>query len=167
MRKNGLMRADSTRLRTAAVVTVACALLSVLAACSSSAGSGGSPDSAGDATIVPGDVPTLGDGSAGGITVTGTSIVRSGTRLTISAKVHNDGSTPDELAAVGSQVSATLTLSPPLQIPAGDTVSIGRGANAIVLNQNSRLEPDGTVVLSLQFSKAGAVQVFSSFHDAS
>ena len=167
MRENGLMRADSTRLRTAVMVTVVCAMLSVLAACSSSAGSGASPNSAGDATAVPGDVPTLGTGAAGAITVTATSIVRSGTRLTISAKVHNDAATADELVAVASQVSATLTLSPPLQIPAGGTVSIGSGGSAVVLTQNSRLEPDGTVVLSLQFSKAGALQVFSSFHDAS
>jgi copper(I)-binding protein len=158
------MRADSRRLRTAAV---AFALLSALAACSSSAGSGVSPNSAGDATAVPGDVPTLGAGTAGAISVTATSIVRSGTRLTISAKVHNDGSTADTLVSAASQVSATLTLSPPLQIPAGSTVSIGTGGSAVVLNQNSRLEPDGTVVLTLQFSKAGAVQVFSSFHDAS
>jgi hypothetical protein len=115
-------------------------------------------------------VPKLGQGSAGGITVTGTSIVRNGSKLTITAQIHSDETTDDELVQAGSQVTATLTLTPPLRIPAGGTVSVGgsgnSAANTLVLTQNSRLEPDGTVLLMLQFGKAGAIQVFSSFHDA-
>jgi copper(I)-binding protein len=143
-------------------------LLGTVAACSSSGGSGSSsPNSAGGATAVPGAVPKLGQGSAGGITVTGTSIVRSDTKLTITMQIRNDETTDDQLVTAGSQVSATLALSPALRIPAGGTVSVGGGsANTLVLTQNSRLEPDGTVLLMLQFGKAGAIQVFSSFRDA-
>jgi copper(I)-binding protein len=142
-------------------------LLAALAACSSSAGSGSSsPNSAGSASAVPGGLPKLGQGSAGAITVTSTSIVRRGALLTITMQIHNDEAVDDELVTAGSQVSATLTLSPPLRIPAGGTVSVGgASANSLVLTQNSRLEPDGTILLTLQFGKAGAVQVFSSFHD--
>lgn len=145
-------------------------VLAALAACSSSAGSGSSPNdspnSAGSATAVPGGVPKLGGGSAGGITVSNTSIARSGSKLTITAQIHNAEAVDDDLVTAGSQVSATLTLSPPLRIPAGGTVSVGgASANSLVLTQNSRLEPDGTILLMLRFGKAGAVQVFSSFHD--
>ncbi len=152
------------RLRTAAAVGM---LLAALAACSSSAGSSSSsPNSAGSASAVPGGLPKLGQASAGGITVTGTSIVRRGAKLTITMQIHNDETVDDELVTAGSQVSATLTLSPSLRIPAGGTVSVGgTSVNSLVLTQNSRLEPDGTILLMLQFGKAGAVQVFSSFHD--
>ncbi len=142
-------------------------LLGVLAACSST-GAGPTPNSAGSATVVPGAVPTLGDGSGGGITITATSIVRTGTRLALSAQIHSTESTADELTAVGSNVGPTLTLATPLQIPPGGTVSIGGAATApVVLDQSGRLEPGGTVALSFQFSNAGAIQVFSSFRDAS
>jgi hypothetical protein len=159
-----LTPARTPRLRTAAAAGM---LLAALAACSSSAGSGSSsPNSAGSASAVPGGLPKLGQGSAGAITVTSTSIVRRGALLTITMQIHNDEAVDDELVTAGSQVSATLTLSPPLRIPAGGTVSVGgASANSLVLTQNSRLEPDGTILLILQFGKAGAVQVFSSFHD--
>jgi hypothetical protein len=162
-----LTPARMPRLRTAAAVGM---LLAALAACSSSAGSGSSPNNspntAGSASAVPGGLPKLGQGSAGAITVTSTSIVRRGALLTITMQIHNDETVDDELVTAGSQVSATLTLSPPLRIPTGGTVSVGgASANSLVLTQNSRLEPDGTILLMLQFGKAGAVQVFSSFHD--
>ena len=161
------MPARTPRLRTAAAAGL---LLAALAACSSSSGSGSSPNNspntAGSASAVPGGLPKLGGGSAGGITVSETSIVRTGSKLTITAQIHNDEAVDDDLVQAGSQVSATLTLSPPLRIPAGGTVSVGgASANSLVLTQNSRLEPDGTILLMLQFGKAGAVQVFSSFHD--
>ncbi len=143
-------------------------LLAALAACSSSAGLRlVAPNSAGSATAVPGGLPKLGGGSAGGITVSDTSILRSGSKLTITMR----RSTMTRRRTTtwfrpASQVSATLTLNPPLRIPAGGTVSVGgASANSLVLTQNSRLEPDGTILLMLQFGKAGAVQVFSNFHD--
>lgn len=160
--------AVTPRRRTAAAVCAALGALAVSTACGSSSSGSSTPNTAGNATAVPGDVPKLGQGSGGGITVTNTTVVRSGTKLTISARIHNDQTVTDELVAAGSQVSATLTLTPALRIPPGGTITIGNGsANAVVLTQNSRLEPDGTIVLNLQFGKAGAVQVFSSFHDAS
>ncbi len=166
MRENVLMPAATPRLALSSVL-LGTVLLGALTACSGSSGSGSTnPNSAGRATVVPGNVPTQGEGSAGGITVTGVSIVRSGSKLTVSGQIHNDESAADELVSVGSEVTATLTLNPALRIPAGDTVSLG-GAHQLVLQQNARLEPGGTVVLSLQFTHAGPVQVFSSFLEAS
>lgn len=141
-------------------------MLGFAAGCSS-AGTGSSPDTAGSATVVPGEAPKLGDGGSGGISITGTSIVRTGTRLAVTAQIHSEESTPDELTAVGSNVGPTLTLATPLQIPAGGTVSIGGHGSRLVLTQSGRLEPGGTVALSWQFGSAGAVQVFSSFLESS
>jgi hypothetical protein len=149
----------------------ACALLGLLgllAGCSNSGSGGGAvPNTAGSASVVPGEAPKLGEGAGGGISVTGTSIVRTGTKLAISAQIHSDESTPDELTAVGSNVGPTLALASPLKIPAGGTVSIGGQGTRVVLTQSGRLEPGGTVALSMQFGSAGNVQVFSSFLEAS
>lgn len=141
-------------------------LLGALAGCSSSAGTDSTPNSAGSATVVPGAVPKLGQGSGGGISITATSIVRTGTQLAITAQISNEQTNADELTQVGSNVGPTLTLSKPVHLPAGGMVSITGGAK-IVLEQSGRLEPGGTVALSFQFNSAGAVQVFSSFTDAS
>jgi hypothetical protein len=142
---------------------IAFVLLGLLAGCASA---GGAPNTAGSATVVPGGGPTLGEGSGGGISVTATSIVRTGTKLQVTARIHNGQTTADELVQVGSQVTDTLTLAPPLKIPAGATVGIGGTGAAVVLDQTGRLEPGGTVALAFQFTGAGAVQVFSSFRDA-
>jgi hypothetical protein len=141
-------------------------LLGVLAGCSST-GAGSTPNAAGTATVVPGAVPKLGEGISGGITITGAAIVRTGTRLAVTAQIHNAESTADELTAVGSNVGPALTLPAEVRIPAGGTVSIGGSAASVVLDQNGRLSPGGTVALSFQFNSAGAIQVFSSFRDAS
>ncbi len=147
-------------------VAAACTLLGLIAGCSSAGGGGVAPNTAGSASVVPGEAPQLGEGSGGGISVTGTSIVRTGTKLSITTQIRSEESSSDELVSVGSEVTSTLTLSSPVKIPAGATVTIG-GATKVVLDQNARLEPGGTVALLLQFSNAGSVQVFSSFVDAS
>ena len=141
-------------------------LLGLASGCSNS-GSASTPNSAGSASAVPGAAPKLGEGAGGGISVTGTSIVRTGTQLAVTAQVHNGQSTADALTLVGSNVGPTLTLAAPVQIPAGSTVSIGGAAARVVLVQSGRLSPGGTVALSFQFNGAGAIQVFSSFRDAS
>jgi hypothetical protein len=142
-------------------------LLAALAGCSSAGpGTGTPPNTAGSATVVPGAVPKLGQGSGGGISITGTSIVRTGTKLAITAQIRNEQSSADELTQVGSNVGPTLTLTTPVHLPAGSTVSIS-GAAKVVVQQSGRLEPGGTVALSFQFNTAGEVQVFSSFTDAS
>ncbi len=146
-------------------VAAACTLLGLIAGCSNAGGGGAAPNTASSASVVPGEAPQLGEGSGGGISVTGTSIVRTGKKLSITAQIHSAESTSDELVSVGSEVTPTLTLPSPVKIPAGATVAIG-GATKLVLDQNARLEPGGTVALLLHFSNAGAVQVFSSFVDA-
>jgi hypothetical protein len=154
------------RRRTAMTAVTACALVGLaglLAGCSGSAGA--TPDTASSATLVPGDTTKLGSGSGGGISITGTSIQRTGTRLTITAQIHNSESAADELVTVGSNESPTVTLQPPLPIAAGATVTIGGTSDtSVALEQTGRLEPGGTVALSFQFGNAGAIQVFSSFH---
>ncbi|HEX4016372.1 MAG TPA: hypothetical protein VHX15_06495 [Frankiaceae bacterium] len=140
--------------------------LGLVAGCSSAGDGTSAPNTAGSATVVPGAVPKLGQGSAGGISITATSIVRTGTKLAITAQIHSDETNADALTAVGSNVGPTLTLTTPVQIPAGGTVSLG-GASEIVVDQDGRLSPGGTVALSFQFNAAGAIEVFSSFRDAS
>ncbi len=107
--------------------------------------------------------PTPGTASQGQLSVRITSITRSGDQLTVAGQVHNAAKTTEELLSVGSQVTATLTLTPALQIPAGATLELGSSGRAVVLTQNARLEPGGTVVLMLNFQRAGEVQVFSGF----
>jgi hypothetical protein len=157
------MPTPGTRRRRA--TSVALALLAGVAGCSSAGGGGSSPNTAGSATVVPGAVPKLGQGSAGGISITAATIVRTGTKLAVTAQLHNEQTKPDELTQVGSNVGPTLALAAPVHIPAGGTVSID-GTTA-VLEQTGRLEPGGTVALSFQFNDAGVIQVFSSFRDAS
>ena len=123
----------TVRLPRARGVAGACLLLGVLAGCAQS-GSGGtsSPNTASSPTVVPGEAPKPGEGASGGITVSGTSIVRTGAKLSVTATIHNGESKPDELLQVGSEVTPTLRISPPLTIPAGGSVSIG-GAHKVVL----------------------------------
>ena len=89
------------------------------------------------------------------------SIQREGTKLVISAKIHNSGSAADTLEQIGSQVSPTISFS--LPVPAGGTVTLGRAGTAAVLDQQGRLEPGGTVDLSFDFKNGGLLQVFSTF----
>jgi hypothetical protein len=130
------------------------------------AGSTTQPNAASSASVAPGAAPTLGDATQGDLSVNDVSIQRDGTKLAVTATIHNSGPTADQLTEVGSQVSPTLTLTPALAVPAGGTVALG-GPNGtkVVLDQQGRLEPGGTVDLILQFQNAGQVQVFSSFTD--
>jgi copper(I)-binding protein len=150
------------RLRAGAAAVL---LLGIVTGCAQS-GSGGTaqPNTAGSASAVPGEAPKPGQGAGGGIRVTDTSIVRAGSKLTVTATIHNDETTADDLVQVGSEVTASTVVTPPLTIPAGGSVTLG-GAHKVVLDQNARLEPGGTVALQFQFTKAGSVQVFSSFLD--
>ena len=151
---------SATRLRAAAAV---CLLTATIAGCAQS-GSGGTaqPNTAGSASAVPGEAPRPGEGAGGGIRVTDTSIVRAGSKLTVTATIHNDEATADDLVQVSSEVTANTVLTPPVTIPANGSVTLG-GAHKVVLDQNARLQPGGTVALQFQFTKAGSVQVFSSF----
>jgi copper(I)-binding protein len=147
-------------LRTAAAV---CLLAGAVGGCAQSgAGSTAQPNTATSASEVPGVVPTHGEGAGGGIRITGTSIVRTGTKLAVTTTVHNDESKADQLVQVGSEVTANTVLNPPLTIPAGGSVALG-DAHRLVLDQNARLPAGGTVALQFQFTNAGSVQVFSGF----
>lgn len=155
--------ATSPRIRLGAASLALLGIVGVTSGCAQS-GSGGTaqPNTAGSASAAPGEAPKPGEGAGGGIRITGTSIVRAGSKLTVTATIHNDETKSDQLVQVGSEVTATTVLSTPLTIPAGGTATIG-GAQKVVLDQNARLEPGGTVALQFQFSSAGSVQVFSSF----
>ncbi len=137
----------------------AVAALLVLGGCVSA---GQQANTATGPTAVPGSVQPQGQGTIGSISVTVTSIVRTGSELSITGRVHNSGRA-DQLVGAGSQVSPDLTLSPPLPIPAGATVQLGEGGTKLVLTQQLRLEPGGTVALTLRFRDAGSVQAFSGF----
>jgi copper(I)-binding protein len=148
-----------SRVRRAAVaVTVAAPLL--LSACASVANR---PDTATNASTVPGPVPHLGQATQGGISITGVTVQRTGSRLDVTARIANAGAAADDLTTVGSQVSPTLTLRPAVKVPARGSVQLGPGGTSVVLQQEGRLEPGGTVALTLQFQQAGSVKVFSSF----
>lgn len=134
--------------------------LAVTAGCSDT---GAPPNTASSATPAPGSFPTLGVASQGDLKLSGVSIVRKGTQLIISATISNSGTTADELLSIGSQVSPTLTLNPPVQVPAHGSVTLGGSGTSAVLDQEGRLEPGGTVDLMLDFRDAGQFQVFSAF----
>jgi copper(I)-binding protein len=140
--------------------TVALAFAVLLGGCASASNA---PDSASSATAVPGAAPRLGQTSQGSISITDTSIQRTGQKLRITSQIHNAAPSADELVSVGSQVSPTVTLHPTLQLPANGDLRIGDAVN-VVLAQQARLEPGGTVDLTFQFERAGTIQVFSSFH---
>jgi len=124
---------------------------------------GAPPNTASSAAPAPGSFPTLGVASQGDLKLSGVSIVRKGSQLIISATISNSGTTPDALLSIGSQVSPTLTLNPPVQVPAHGSVTLGGSGASAVLDQQGRLEPGGTVDLMLDFRDAGQFQVFSAF----
>lgn len=124
---------------------------------------GAPPNVASSASPVPGSAPTLGVANQGDLSLSGVSILRKGTQLIVSATITNSGDTADELQQVGSQVSPTLTLNPPIPVPAHGSVTLGGSGPSVVLDQQGRLEPGGTVDLMLEFRDAGQLQVFSGF----
>ena len=126
-------------------------------------GASQAPDTASDTMTGSGTVPHLGEASQGAISVSGASVQQSGTQLAVTATIRNAGASADELDSVMSQVSNVLTLSPPVTLPPHGSVVLGEGKTRVVLTQNGRLEPGGTVALTLNFRNAGAVEVFSSF----
>ena len=115
------------------------------------------PNTASSATVVPGDVPTLGDGSGGGISVTGASIMRTGTKLTVTAQIHNGQSTADELRAGRQQREPDADPAAAAEDPRGRHRDDRRRERSVVLDQTGRLEPGGTVALCVEFGDAGAV----------
>jgi copper(I)-binding protein len=122
------------------------------------------PNTAGNATNVPNSLPPgVGTSADGDITVSGLVIHRTGDHLDISAKISNTGAAADQLLSISSQVTATLTESPALAIPAKGTVSLGDGGTSTVLTINARLEPGGSVALTLNFKAAGQVDDYASF----
>lgn len=139
----------------------------LFAAVTSCAGAGQEPNSASSASVVPGSAPSLGEASQGALDITGVSITRQGTNLIVSATIHNSGTAADSLDQVGSQVSPTTPLSPPLTIAAGGTQALGGSGTRVVLDQQGRLEPGGTVALTFQFRNGGLLQVFTNFQDVS
>jgi hypothetical protein len=62
-------------------------------------------------------------------------------------------------------VSKPVTLSPPLALPPGKTVQLDTATTRVLLTEDGRLEPGGTVDLALQFQRTGLVQLFSKFTD--
>lgn len=146
--------------RRPAVAAVALSASVLLFGCASA---NDQPNAATSASVAPGPVPHLGQATQGTISVTGVSIVRTGQTLRITAQIHNAGTAADELLAIGSQVSPTVALSPAVKVPAGGTAKLGRGGTPASLQQEARLEPEGTVALTLQFQHAGSIEVFSSF----
>jgi copper(I)-binding protein len=119
------------------------------------------PNTAGDATAVPGNIPGI--GTSGSITVSGVSIHRTGDQLAITARIRNGGSAPDQLLSISSQVSTTLTESPALTIPAKSTTQLGADGTKTTLAINARLEPGGSIALTLDFRGAGQIDAYSSF----
>jgi hypothetical protein len=139
---------------------LALATVAVMSGCTDT---GAPPNSATSATPAPGSFPTLGVANQGDLKLSSVSIVRKGTRLIISATISNSGATADALLSIGSQVSPTLTLTPPVPVPAHGSVTLGGSGASAVLDQQGRLEPGGTVDLMLDFRDAGQFQVFSTF----
>ncbi len=120
-------------------------------------------DAASTAAPASGAVPQLGSATLGALTMSGFALTRTVSALTLTGRVVNAGSA-DTLTSIASQVTTTSTLSPPLAVAAGATVELGAG-RTITLTENARLEPGGTVDLTLHFARAGDVQVFTSFID--
>ncbi len=133
----------------------------VLSGCSS--GTSLAPNTATTPSEVQGQAPRLGEASAKGIAVTNLSVHREGSQLILSGQLHNGEQVDDTLLRISSQVSDTVTLNPPVSIPAGGDLTLGPGGTKAVLHENARLEPGGTLSVEFSFRKAGDVQVFSSF----
>jgi hypothetical protein len=134
-------------------------------ACGGSSGTSTAPNVATTATVVPGAAPQLGKAEAGYLSITGVSIVRTGSTLAVHGRITNSSKTADALLQVTSQVSKPMTLSPPIELPPGKTVSLGAAATKVLLTEDARLDTGGTVDLALQFRRAGLVQLFSTFTD--
>jgi hypothetical protein len=149
---------------TASTRSIATSLLLLGVLVSGCAGSAtDDPNTLGNATDAPDtQAPGVGTSASGDITVSGLSIVRSGDHLAITAKISNTDAA-DELLSISSQVTATLTESPALAIPAKGTVTLGKGGTSTVLTVNARLETGGSVALTLNFKNAGQVDDYAGF----
>jgi hypothetical protein len=166
MRETGrVTRLGKRRNITASIRSTAAALLLLgvlVSACSGSATD--DPSTLGNATDAPDSTgPGVGRSASGDITVSGLTIHRTGDHLDITAKISNTGATADELLSISSQVTGTLTESPALAIPAKGTVTLGIGGTSTELTINARLEPGGSVALTLNFKDAGQVDDYASF----
>jgi hypothetical protein len=155
----GLGKRLSQRSATRSIAASLILLYAMISGCTRSASD--ESNTAGVATAVPGNIPGI--GTSGNITVSGVSIHRTGDQLAITAQIRNSGSTPDQLLSIGSQVSANLTESPALTIPAKSTTQLGDGGTKTALTINARLEPGGSIALTLTFRSAGQVDAYSSF----
>ena len=144
--------------------TSAVLLTVVLVAGGCSNSSDSAPDVATSATAVPGSVPQLGEGTVGALSISEIALQRSGSQLTLSGRIVNAGPA-DELTRIASQVTEPLTPSPAITLPAKASTELGKDPS-IILTENARLEPGGTVDLTLTFGQAGSVQVFASFSDS-
>jgi hypothetical protein len=123
------------------------------------------PNVATSETAVPGAVPQLGKADAGTISISDVSIVRTGKTLRLRGRITNSGTAPDALLQVSSQVSKPVTLAPPLALPPGKTVQLDTAKTPVLLTEDGRLQPGGTVDLALQLQRTGLVQLFSKFTD--
>lgn len=144
--------------------TLAAVLLIAAAACGLTGCSAGSnANAATSAAPASGAVPQLGSATIDSLTMRDFALRRAGGALTLTGRIVNTGSA-DTLTSIASQLTATLTLVPALAVPAATTVELGAG-RTVTLTENARLEPGGTVDLTLHFQRAGDVQVFTSFTD--
>jgi hypothetical protein len=150
-----LSASSSTRSLIATLILVA----AVVSGCSGSTSD--EPNTAGNATAVPGTIPGI--GTSGDITVSGLGIHRTDDKLAITAQIRNTGSTPDQLLSISSQVTAALTESPALVIPAKGTAALGAGGTTTTLTINARLEPGGSIALVLNFKTAGQLDAYAGF----
>ncbi len=155
---SGLRNPRQARARSVSAVLLTALALSV-AGCAGSTSD--EPNTAGSASAIPGAVPTIGSATQGSIVISDLSIRRTGEKLQIAAVIKNSDASADELLSMSSQVTSTLTFSPPITI-AGKGDVVWKGDDA-VLTENARLPAGGTVALTLTFRRAGPVQVFSQF----
>jgi hypothetical protein len=153
----------SSTIRTGAARAVAALALVAVAltvsGCSGAAGGEQGPVQASSNEPADGAAAGLGSGRAGGVSVAGVTLTRSGPGIVVLAQVT--ATTADELVSLGSNYTQTSVLPKPLPVVPGRPTTID--ATTAVLQPLGTINDGATVSVLLSFRIAGSVQVFGTY----
>jgi hypothetical protein len=150
----------SSRRRTTSVALTGLVLLLGLSACSGTSTSNqDNPLGATSNQPAAGSAPQLGSSTVAGVTVSATSLRKSGSGIAVLASVTSDH--PDRLVRIGSNYTAPVTLTKPLAVLKGTTTTID--STTAVLQPSGPIDDGATVAVSFTFATAGLVQVYATY----
>lgn len=133
-------------------------LIVTLGACSQSTNGSGGVGATDNQPVATSGL-RLGGSSVAGVTVSGTSLVKSGSGIAVLATISSTH--PDRLLSISSNYTVPAALPQPLAVEPGAAVTIG--PTTVVLRPNGPIDDGATVAVSFTFATAGVVQVYGTY----